>query len=160
MRIKTLLLASLLVAAGSSAFATPGTSSFSNNVAYFQNPVPLSGSFSDAISLTGLSPGTYDFSFSLSGQYLSGIAITVGGSPVSSANIDYLGPGNKYVFAFTDVTTNALPLMVDISGTAATNGLANYSGQVTAVPEPESYGLALAGLCGVVVMRRRQQAKT
>lgn len=153
MHVRTLLAASLLAFAGSSAFATTDSQPFVNGVAYFNNPAPLVGSFADTISLTGLSPGTYDFSFSLSGQFMSGVNITVGGY---SASVSYFGPSNKYVFAFADVTTGALPLQVSIAGTA-TGPLAAYSGEVTAVPEPESYALALAGLGGVMLMRRRQR---
>lgn len=132
------------------AFAADQSIDLSSGSASFVGTSTLLGGGDDVITFTGLASGTYDFVFSLSSQYISGLTATVNGQ---SATVTPLG-----VISFAGLTgVSSGPFTLTLTGTTAAQ--AAYSGElsVTPVPEPETYALLLAGLgvVGFVSSRRR-----
>lgn len=111
---------------------------------------------SDTISFYGLAAGSYEVVVSYSGTY----------TKITSASLNGLAPeeihaGQKSSSGFFDVTTGS-PFVLKLFGTVTASPLqkALYNGTitVTAVPEPETYGMMLGGLAllGVVARRKKQ----
>jgi hypothetical protein len=115
----------------------------------------LSGG-TDVLSFTGLAAGSYNAVLTFSGNFVD----------VTSASLNGLAPQTLINYApislgaFNVSTTS--PFTLTLNGTADPAGLASYSGHitVTAVPEPETYGMLLGGLglLGLVARRKKNQA--
>ncbi len=152
MQIKSFLAAALMAAASAGAMAGDQTVSFVGDNASFIGTKPLLAGGDDVISFDNLAAGTYDFLLTLSGQYINLSSITlngVGGTITSNGKI-----------LFADVQgTGTTPFSLTLVG-ATTNSKANYSGElsVTAVPEPETYALMLAGIGAIGFVARRRRA--
>lgn len=115
----------------------------------------LSGG-SDTLTFTGLSAGLYNVVLTYSGNFVNISSASLN----NQAPVDFIG-GNPYVsmgyFSLTDVA----PFTLKLNGIAGTSPLASYNGQitVTAVPEPETYGMLLGGLALLGVVARRKAKK-
>jgi hypothetical protein len=106
----------------------------------------------DVLTFAGLAAGTYDFTLTLSGQYTTLTSITLNGV------VGTIYAGGKVLFADV-VGTGATPFVLTLVGTTSKSS-ATYSGElsVTAVPEPETYALMLAGLGAVAFVARRRKS--
>ncbi len=156
MKIKNLLMAVLIAAASTAGFA--GVLTFADGEAKIDVQV-ASPTFHDVYNLKGLGAGTYDFSGTLSGSYVSFTSVTLNGQAwtvtpnggFSFASIEYSGSG-------------PFQLIVDgVKLTAPKKFTSGYTGTifaVSAVPEPETYAMLLAGLgvMGAIARRRKQAA--
>ncbi|WP_374357517.1 FxDxF family PEP-CTERM protein [Pseudoduganella danionis] len=110
----------------------------------------------DVISFTGLTAGKYEILLSYSGTL----------TKISAASLNGQAPeefsaGNKTSSGFFDVIDNSpftLKLWGTVTGAPAS---ANYNGTltITAVPEPETYGMLLGGLALLGVVARRKAKK-
>jgi len=106
----------------------------------------------DVLTFAGLAAGTYDFTLTLSGQYTTLTSITLNGV------VGTIYAGGKVLFADV-VGTGTTPFVLTLVGTTSKSS-ATYSGElsVTAVPEPETYALMLAGLGAVAFVARRRKS--
>ncbi len=138
-------------AAVSSAVAADQSVNVVGGVASFVGTATLLDGGDDIISFLGLAPGPYFFDFSLSSRLANISSVTVNGQPVPQ-----LAVGIFQFFGLSGVGNSGFS--ATIVGTASPG--AAYSGefQVTAVPEPASYAMMLAGLIGIVGFVRRRRA--
>ncbi|TYQ17586.1 UNVERIFIED_ORG: putative secreted protein with PEP-CTERM sorting signal [Zoogloea ramigera] len=158
-----MLVASLLAAASFSAAAAD------QSVPVFVNPTNgdqnhFNGQFtptdgilsggSDVITLTGLAAGWYNVVVTISSQNLSFNSVLSNLNGTKGTFDNY----GKYSFGYI-ASTDKAPFVLSLFGTA--NSGATYSGDitVTAVPEPETYGMMIGGLALLGFMARRRKAK-
>ncbi|EEF23554.1 conserved hypothetical protein [Ricinus communis] len=111
---------------------------------------------SDTLTFEGLAAGSYKTYLSFSSVNLHITKATLNGLDAT-----YLFPDGFTSIGYFNLTTTS-PLELKLYGTLTDNpSSASYSGQlvVTAVPEPETYGMLLGGmaLLGVVARRRKQR---
>jgi hypothetical protein len=154
------LVASLLAAASFGALAADQTVTLSldpeasNNFAGVKNPLDgiLSGG-SDTITFGGLAAGMYNITVTISGQNIVFNDVL---SELNGSHGTYSVDG-KFRFFGVDHTGTS-PFVLNLFGTPSIG--AKYSGDVSvsAVPEPETYGMLLAGL-GLVGFAARRKAK-
>lgn len=155
MNIKSIVAAVAIAASSFGAFAT--TYSFNQGVAAFHNDTITnpSTSFSQDLDFTGLAAGTYNILGDISGSNLSFTSVTLNGT---AWNL-YANVKGKFIFGDIDYT-GSTPFLLHVSGTKTLNAAANYTGSltVTAVPEPETFAMLLAGLglMGAIARRRNK----
>lgn len=133
-------------------------------------------------NVTAIEPGDPIGVEFLTGDYLFGIDFTSTGRLTVTLNGTVPGPGNyRMVFDFgaglaqriggftlldtggidtlpTLSVLNGHSIAVDLSSVSWNSGFGEFSAQIdaaAAVPEPGSFGLALAGVAGLVLARRR-----
>lgn len=162
-KLKAVAAALALAASAAPSFA--GVSSTYDNAShtFYFSATDISSGFSifDIFALTpqpGLPAGTYSIEGDISGSLLSFSSVTLNGAPFT-----LFGPK----FKTGEISlTSALPLLLDVTGTAGTfnNAIvkANYQGSLilTPVPEPQTYALLFAGLAAIgFVVRRRDSEK-
>lgn len=154
MKLKTLATSILMACAAGSALADNQTVTFSGQVASFDSVGTTLLGGSDVITFDGLASGIYDFTLTLSGQYMALSSASLNGIVGTVSNM------GKWSFAGID-GTSVTPLVLTLTGTTS-KATALYSGElsVAAVPEPETYAMFIAGLgaLGFMARRRRQQA--
>jgi hypothetical protein len=159
MKLKTLATSILLACAAGGALADDQTVSFSGLVASFDSVGTTLAGGKDVITFDGLASGFYDFTMTLSGQNMTLESATLNGILGTVMNTPVGTKGKILNFAYVDGTSST-PLVMTLTGTANKGAL--YSGEltVTAVPEPETYAMFVAGLgaLGFMARRRRQQA--
>jgi hypothetical protein len=150
LHLKALTLAAVIACASSSAFAGDQLIDLSSGEGSFVGSATVLDGGDDVITFTNLAAGAYDFVFTLSSQYISGLTASINGQAASISNFGVAS------FAYLQSTADA-PFTLTLSGLAGAK--AAYSGElsVTAVPEPQTYALLLAGLgvMGLVARRRR-----
>ncbi len=140
------------------AFAIPTgdqTIDLSTGSALFANSGTLLADGDDVITFTGLSSGNYDFTVSVTGKYISNLAATLNGQAL---NVGIANP--PFRFLFLEGQSSA-PFALTLTGSGVTNSKAGYSVDisVSAVPEPESYAMLLAGLGVMATIARRRNKK-
>ena len=151
MKLKTLAASMLLACAAGGALADDQTATFSGMVASFDSVGTTLAGGKDVITFNGLASGIYDFTLTLSGQYMSLSSASLNGVTGLITNV------GKWSFAGIDGSAST-PLVLTLMGTTSKSS-ALYSGElsVTAVPEPESYALFVAGLGALAFLARRRQ---
>ena len=134
-----------------SAFAGDQMIDLSSGAASFIGTAPLLDGGSDLITFTNLAAGTYNFLLSVSSQNITGLGVDLNGQAATITN------RGKVSFANLASSGNS-PVLLTLTGVAGKKGL--YSGELTvsAVPEPETYALMLAGLGAIGFMARRRKA--
>jgi hypothetical protein len=157
MKFKTLIAAVTLAASSFGAFA--GSATFAGGVAYFQNdPLAASHGFTQTINFSGLAAGLYDIVGGLSGTNMNFTAVDLDGAGWDLTNVN--GKKSKFGLGFLEVT-GGKPLTLTLKGTTfGAAGSYNGSISVTAVPEPETFAMLLAGLglMGAIARRRNKTA--
>lgn len=109
----------------------------------------------DLISLLGLGAGSYNIGITVSGQYLNFSGATSNLNGTTGVAVDF-----KNLSFYGVDYSGAGPFTLDLAGTTFADA-ANYSGtySVSAVPEPETYGMLLGGLGLLGFISRRRAAK-
>jgi hypothetical protein len=160
MKIKSVVAAVALAAASVSGFAANYSAAFNTEgfASILANYAKLTGtSFNDTWTLSGVTAGTYAIDGSISGSGLSFNSVVMDGTPWT-----LVSNGTKTNFAELVSFTGSAPVTLSISGTKSGTAPSFYSGgiSVTAVPEPETYAMLLAGLgvMGAIARRRKQAA--
>jgi hypothetical protein len=159
-----LIVASLLAAASFSAFAgsqsveviSGGASktflSENNTGGLFSSPGGM-----DQITFDGLESGSYKFLLQLIGSNVN--------FDFSQTNLNgkkaSIGINDDEFSYFVVKGTKPSPLTLNLFGSATGTGVPSYTGtiSVSAVPEPETYGMLMAGLGMLGFMARRKAVK-
>lgn len=153
MRLKVLgsMLAAAALFSGAPAAAADQSVDLSTGAASWIGTSIVFDGGDDVISFTNLPAGTYDFVFSLEGQFITGLTATLNGQAAATTSLGNL------VFAGLESTGTA-PFVLTLAGTAAANARYTGSLQTSLVPEPTTALMLLFGLGGVGLMGRRRTA--
>ena len=146
--MRKLLSTLALLAAATGAQAADQTIDLSSGSASFTGTSTLLDGGDDTITFTGLAAGTYNFVLTFNGLKISGPELHLNGTALPTNYDEVIVGGGS--------GTASGPFSLVVSG--LTNNESAYSGTftVTAVPEPETYAMLLAGLFGMGFMAKRR----
>ena len=156
--MKKHVLAAFLALAATGALAADQTVNLLGPSATFTGTPALLDGGADAISFDGLAAGTYSYTLTLSGQFitLTSATLTDAAQVVQPLNVtNVLGIVS---FGYLLSTGEGPSFVLDLAGTVTDASKANYNGtlSVVPVPEPETYAMFLAGLGAMGFMLRRR----
>ena len=148
-----LAMATLTLGVGTSLALDQTNIDFSSGTASFTSLGPVLDGGNDVLTFTNVSTDLYDFTLTMSGQYLTLTSANLNG--ITGTILDT----GKWTFLGIDGASNS-PLVLTLFGTTD-NSLALYSGELTAspnrsVPEPTTSLLMLIGL-GLIGFATRKQ---
>ena len=143
MKLQSIAAAAMLALA--SAGACAGSATFINGLASFDSDAFCApGEFLQSFSFSGLAAGTYD----IVGD-ISATGLNFSGLQLDSAAWDlYADNKGNIRFGTIEVFAGSAPALLTVAGNVSSWAAAHFDGSisVTAVPEPGTYALMLAGL--------------
>lgn len=158
-----MLVASLLAAASFSAaaadqsvpiYVTPPTSMDNHFDGLAKGSDGLLSGGLDVITFTGLAAGWYEVVVTLSGQNVTFDAAKSN----LNGTLGEFGSIGRGTFGFL-ASSDKTPFVLSLFGTARPGATYSADITVTAVPEPETYGMMIGGLALLGFMARRRKAK-
>ncbi len=158
MKARLLYVAAAVLAGGMSPVFASGTATFDpiTEIASFVGDPTFAGG-TDTVTFSGLAAGSYDFTLTLSSQFIDNLSGDLNGQPLTIVN------GGTITFGSL-ISNGTVPFELTLHGTPELG--AAYSGQlgITSaggpsgnVPEPASAALMLAGLGVAALKLRRRQ---
>jgi hypothetical protein len=156
MEIRNLLGAAVLAVMALPASANTSTITVSENTpTQFFSPGFLVGNgWHDTVTFEGLAAGTYNIDLGFTGLKINISSLTLNGQSLTPS----AGAPGVSLFSFTNVASS--PFTLEIFGSTPIGKIGTYAGvfsAVAAVPEPETYTLALAALGIGVFIRRKSK---
>ncbi len=165
MKLKQILaMAVIATASVTSSYANPadlgGDHTFTSQAAWSGLFLPAGQSFDDLVNFTAWSSGQFDF-VSHGYNYTNATATVIDNVSHSTiASLTYgVDPGSgQFVFTGSSTLISGRSYSLHLTGTTDSTGLSSYNGTITAVPEPETVAMLLAGLglVGLTARRRRK----
>jgi len=152
MNLKSALAALAIVSCVAPASAADQSVNLSGGFASFGSTAPLLQGGDDVITFTGLASGTYDFTVSFTGQFISDLAGSLNGNALA------VNTFNVFRFGYAQ-GQSPTPLVLTLTGSTFTSPLASYSVTMSAtpVPEPGTMALLLAGVGAMAFLVRRRR---
>ncbi len=159
MKLKSLALAAALVASSASSFAAGGSLGLISDNASFSSTV-AAGAFADVwtfdTSVVDANASITNIRTKKFSNYITSFEAWLDGNMLTSTTLSY-----TTTLSIEDLPLAAGSHTLEIKGFASAGG-ASYGGNigVTAVPEPETYAMLLAGLglMGAIARRRNNKA--
>ncbi len=151
MNLKHALAAAALCALAAPVLAADQVIDLSSGAASFYATAPLLDGGDDVISFTNLAAGTYDFVLSVSSQNIAGLGGNLNGEAIGLVTF------GRVTLGYLE-SSGVSPFTLTLTGTPGAQALYSVDMSVTAVPEPGTYAMLLAGLGAIGFMARRRQA--